>query len=305
MEKMSYEQFKLELTSCIRKKLKKEKDERELIVSHSAEEEDGTDMMYLHGNGEDVTFITGVSIRELYRFSRRGQTVGALAESFLCSGPADAHDPLLVMLRDYETARNSLFIRVRSADDLKNTLPEVPYRQVEDLVITAHLKIRSDDNSLSSTIVTNQMAETFGIPAEKVLQDAVENSSRMYPVKIRKISEILDDFDIEPFEDNMLVVTSTFGINGAAALFYPGVMETIGEMMKEDYYVLPCSLHEVIIAPEGIRPLACLRETVHNINRTIVETRDILSNNVYHYSCSRRRLEIAEEDETRSITDLS
>lgn len=33
-------------------------------------------------------------------------------------------------------------------------------------------------------------------------------------------------------------------IQGAACMFYPHVLEMIGEILKEDFYILPSSIHE-------------------------------------------------------------
>ena len=40
-------------------------------------------------------------------------------------------------------------------------------------------------------------------------------------------------------------------IQGAACMFYPHVLDMIGEILKEDFYILPSSIHEVIILPKS------------------------------------------------------
>ena len=45
----------------------------------------------------------------------------------------------------------------------------------------------------------------------------------------------------------MYVLTNSEGAYGASALFYPGVKEKVSEVIGGDYYVLPSSIHEVLI----------------------------------------------------------
>ena len=90
----------------------------------------------------------------------------------------------------------------------------------------------------------------------------------------------------------MYVLTNSTGSLGAAALFYPDVKEKAAELLGSDYYILPSSTHEVILVPDtaGINPKE-LCEMVKQANRTVVDEKDILSDNVYHYSRDERRLD--------------
>ena len=67
-------------------------------------------------------------------------------------------------------------------------------------------------------------------------------------------------------------------------LLYPGMMEMIADAAGGSYYVLPSSVDELIIVPdEGNLSLRRLKTTVRSINRSIVEEKDFLSDNVYYY----------------------
>ena len=50
---------------------------------------------------------------------------------------------------------------------------------------------------------------------------------------------------------SMYVLTNTSGSLGAAALFYPDVKDKAAELLGSDYYILPSSVHEVILVPES------------------------------------------------------
>ena len=52
-------------------------------------------------------------------------------------------------------------------------------------------------------------------------------------------------------EDIFYVLTNRYRNFGAACLLYEGCLERIGEKLGGEFYVLPSSVHEVIILPES------------------------------------------------------
>ena len=57
--------------------------------------------------------------------------------------------------------------------------------------------------------------------------------------------------------------------------------------MDDDYYVLPSSVHEVLIVPaEYVRNRQMLDEMVREVNQVCVEEEEILSDHAYYYDRS-------------------
>ena len=62
-----------------------------------------------------------------------------------------------------------------------------------------------------------------------------------------------------------------------------------------DYYILPSSIHEIMIKKDdGLLTAEELKEIVYQNNRmeVIVKQTDVLSDNVYHYSRKTKALRI-------------
>ena len=156
---------------------------------------------------------------------------------------------------------------------------------------------------------------------EELHQAALENSEKMFPLctfdlneRMRQsfiddmkqdgmpdemIEELLKDFP-ESRENAMTVVTNDVGVNGAAAIFYSGVMDKIAETTKGDYFILPSSVHETIILPDnGAMTAKELEAMVTEINATQVEPWDRLTDQVYHYDPIDRVFEKAATFEAR------
>ena len=76
---------------------------------------------------------------------------------------------------------------------------------------------------------------------------------------------------------------------GAGALFYPGVIERIHELLDGDFYVLPSSVHELIIMPVEDQDPEMLAGMIRSANRSVVEPGEILADDLYICESGRLR----------------
>ena len=67
-------------------------------------------------------------------------------------------------------------------------------------------------------------------------------------------------------------------------------MEMVGEILQRDYYILPSSVHEVVILPYS-REISKreMDDMVKDINETQVAEEEVLSDHVYLYERSTGR----------------
>ena len=70
----------------------------------------------------------------------------------------------------------------------------------------------------------------------------------------------------------------------AAVMFYPDFMDQVAKELGGDIFILPSSVHEVLILPDdGNMNAQELKEMVTSINASEVAPEDRLTDNVYHY----------------------
>ncbi|MBO5160276.1 MAG: hypothetical protein J6B94_11930 [Lachnospiraceae bacterium] len=243
--------------------------------------------------------------------------MGAIAESIEMEKP----EIDLASMVDFEKAKELLFIRVSSAEKNENYLKRVPHTIVEDIAITYHLQMNVDETGVASAVIANDTLRMYGVSVEELHKAAVENSEKLFPMYTFNLhermrqnyindmkNEGLSDEEIEmmleefPETDDhaMTVVTNDVGVNGAAVIFYPGVMDKLAEITDGDFFVLPSSVHEtIIIADRGDFSPEFLKEMVSEINATQVEPWDRLTDEVYHYDPIDRVFEKASSFEER------
>ena len=70
--------------------------------------------------------------------------------------------------------------------------------------------------------------------------------------------------------------------------------------MGGDFFLLPSSIHEVILVPDnGKMDYRELEKMVHEVNETQVRPTERLSDNVYHYDSKEKIFELASKTDAR------
>lgn len=162
-------------------------------------------------------------------------------------------------------------------------------------------------NSLTTALITNQIAEKLELTVDELAEAArrntvakfgieIDNAHRMGLYSLLKYPWTPEPFETVSMSESGLYVLSTgIRINGAALILLPDVLEQIGEKAKMDYFIIPSSIHELLVAKDdGLVSAKMLKELVHEGNRTdgIIKPEDVLSDNVYFYSRKDKALKI-------------
>ena len=218
---------------------------------------------------------------------------------------------------DYDRVKKNLFMKLSAADKNADVLEHTPHITKEDLALTFHIMLDQGEKGTATTMITDKMMDAYGVDLEKLYQDALHNSPVIAPAQIENMGEVLERMMLEDMKaagapaeviqemekdlqetsrDNpMTVITNDRSTDGAAAIFYPGVMDQVGERLNGDYFILPSSVHEILVVPDdGNISFRELTDMVKEVNRTQVAPEDRLTDQVYHYDTADRIFEKAE-----------
>lgn len=84
---------------------------------------------------------------------------------------------------------------------------------------------------------------------------------------------------------------------GAGCVLYKGILEQAAEQFGSGFYLLPSSVHEVILLPSAEQDdcsTGMLRGMVSEINRSdVIDEKDVLSDDVYYFDMKKNELAIA------------
>ena len=202
-------------------------------------------------------------------------------------------------LEKFEYVRDRIVYRLVNYEKNKEILEDCPHLRLYDLALTFRWVAHSDDIGISTALVTNQELQVWGISMNELLLAARENTPRLFPVHMIDMDEMIAQAGIPISLDEsaipMYIMTNEQEVNGASVLLYDNVLESFALEKKTDFYILPSSIHEVIIlldneyakAPEELARM--VRET----NRIVVDREEILSDHVYYYDREKDEIRIA------------
>ena len=200
-------------------------------------------------------------------------------------------------LFDYEKVRGKLFVRLCGISGREEMLEKMPHLCMEDLALTCHIFTDGYDGGFGSMPVNNDMLASYGITKEQLFSDAFESSARLFPAELHGLLSLLPEAVAAAGteDDNgALVLTNVRKACGAAALFYPGIMEMAAARLGGSYYILPSSVNELILLPDdGERDVQELEDTVRSVNRLVVGPSEFLSDHVYYYDAKAESFSLA------------
>ena len=259
-------------------------------------------------NREGVDTSPTIYIDHLYEKHLAGDDTKAMMMEVLDLYKDSLRDHPEIVQPDlsYESIKDNVSLRLIELKRNRMYLVDVPYMSVGNgFAVVCDIKMDNQEGSWRTTI-TREILEKNGYDKKLLftaaMRDAWEHDP---PVMMDMSGQLLGVHGLVnrlecsgPISDqeksNMYVLSNESGVLGASALFYPGVQEHIAEQLGESYYVLPSSVHEVLIVPEsagiGREELSGM---VRAANNTVVEAKDVLSDNVMHYDKDEKQLSIA------------
>ena len=210
----------------------------------------------------------------------------------------------LIDQNEYEALREKIFIRPLNYNDHRYELKDYVYRRVGDIVLVLYL-LASDERSgerhdVSSIKVPRVMMESWKLPEDEVWENAMSSTYMMSPPRMylnamdtykppyHKGAFMAFNSDIKSLSMMAVpTVTTTTQMNGAIAMFYPGVRERIAELFGDDYYVAFTSIHEGRLHKKGTISPREILQRVKEMNKRL-DSSEVLTRKVYLYESATK-----------------
>lgn len=233
--------------------------------------------------------------QEFEEYKSGHRTMEELAASIMRSFEEERQSKYEVINRlnfQWESMKDFITYRLINREKNEELLRTAPYEEFLDLALIYQYTVKLSGERQGTVQILNEHMERLQISQEELREAAWENTKRIYPPAIYAMQELLlgmkeplQEGEIE--KDNahgMYVLTNASGIHGAASLIYKEWLRKFAEAAGGGFYVLPSSIHEVILLPK--QPDICLRQlaaAVKEINATKVEATEVLSDQVYYF----------------------
>lgn len=300
-----YDSFVNELTGTVKKIMGEEYSAKIYKVTKNNSLE--LDSLVLLKKGKN--FAPNIYLQPYYEAYLEGTGIKELAER-LCGIYKHCTVPVVEEEFSYsfEDMKPFIIYRLVSFEKNKKLLEQVPHIKYLDLAITYYCLVRDDDNGIGTIRITNDHMQLWNTTVQEIHALASGNTKTIFPSTIRSMEEVINsmltdemlqgreelqmdlfplpfDTDVNKKQHKMYILSNFKGINGASCLLYENVLSEFAQLIQSDFYILPSSIHEIILVPYDKTILKeALTEMVEEVNRTQVSRDEVLSDRVYFYS---------------------
>jgi len=201
---------------------------------------------------------------------------------------------------DFEQARQRLVFQVVNYDKNEKRLVDLPHIRYLDLAVIFCCILQMENGEAATVTVKNEHLSLWHTDLDTVKKQAFDNTPRLLPAYIQPITDVIRDLaeanpplgrlltlpNEYPGDIPMLyVLTNESQIGGAACMLYPSMLADFAESLGSDLYILPSSIHEVLLLPTDLRDDdESLNELVQLVNNEQLPLTQQLSDHVYFYS---------------------
>lgn len=273
----------------------KQKEEVEITT---VKKNNGIELCGLYIKNPGINISPTIYLDEYYNYYLKGEGLDEIIQrirgeyEWKISQVTDYH----FNLEKFECVKDCIIYRLVNYEKNKEILEDCPHLKLYDLALTFRWVAHNDDIGISTALITNQEMTTWEISLNELLLTAKENTPRIFPPQIIDMNEMLQRAGVPSMEEEestipMYIITNKQEVNGASVLLYDDVLQKFAKHKNEDFYILPNSIHEVILVPSNrIDDPAPLFAMVADANKTVVALGDILSDSVYYYDRKKNQI---------------
>lgn len=184
--------------------------------------------------------------------------------------------------------------------ELLSQIPHIPYL---DLAIVFYSLLAADSTGSTTILIRNTHLKRWNISSRLLYSLAMANTPSLLKSRIDNLAELLSvhtpkemlpDIDI-PLEEGtgcpLYLLTNHSRLQGAACILYPNILSDFSAQKGSDLYIIPSSIHEVLLLPvsASMDPKA-INGVIREVNSTQLSPEEILSDHVYYYNRSKNEI---------------
>ena len=196
----------------------------------------------------------------------------------------------------WEKVQNKVYPMIVSAKENEDLKGKYFYQEYLDFLIL--YVIRVTEVGIGSIKITKQMVKSWKVSEYEIHHQAVENL-KTDGYRVRSLNSVVKENLLGITEDAeeeieeaepMYVLTNQIKYFGAAGIFLCAEMfqKIVG---KQNFYILPSSVHELILVKDTDGyDMETLSTMVRNVNEEQVTEDERLSNHAYYYDWRQNRI---------------
>ncbi|MBQ6304640.1 MAG: hypothetical protein IJK83_11550 [Clostridiales bacterium] len=293
---MNYEEFREELMELVSEEINERGLEDLSLKFTTIDSPDGMTDRLMVSVG-DSKMSMAFRLEEIYRNVCDGEDINAAVRKIgntieeSISVIKSKEETVKSFVTDYDRVREHTYLRLIPGNS--PILKDAPHKDVGDMavVVAIHLESMSDDAGKSVVCVSKPLMEMYGIDEAQLFTDAELACTKNDPMRFVPLGDMIRHLiDSNELPDPAEVGITTYiasnesGFQGAGVIAYPGFFDKAAAELGGSFWMLPSSVHEfILIKDDGAANAKDLNAMVRNVNETVLEPRDFLSDQCYHY----------------------
>lgn len=203
----------------------------------------------------------------------------------------------------WSAVREKVVMKVINYNYNQELLKSVPHDRFLDLAVVYYYILDTKEDHEATVLIHNHHIDLWEIDKDELKSAAWSNYQKFYEISVQGLDEAimemvgmsLSEMEQRPrrMQPILYLVTNQRQINGATAILFPDKMKALAEYLQTDLYILPSSIHELLVFPKTVEIAEKLKEIVHDINVTSVQRAEVLSDEVYLYSRDTGEIKLA------------
>ena len=203
------------------------------------------------------------------------------------------------ILKHFDTIKDKIVYKVVNYRSNEKLLEQVPHKRILDLAVVFYCLLDNEYGRSATALMYNNNLKNWNVTIDDVYKAALKNTPDLLHSKISSMAALFEkcgvnvdgeEVDLKDYvPSDMYVLTNESKLNGAACILYENVLYDFAQKLGADLYILPSSVHEVILLPKlSMFEKDELVNMVKEVNTEGVAADEVLSDHVYEYNRTER-----------------
>ncbi len=211
---------------------------------------------------------------------------------------------------NYESIKGRIAMKLIHTERNEALLKDVPHVEFLDLSVVFQVSIADENIGAASILIHNAHTKLWGVDCQELYRRALRNTPKLLQYEIKSMRDVMaeilrskadkcgeggyDDYRQELEQCvPMYVLSNKNRTDGAACMLYPNLIRDFAKAMGSDLYIIPSSIHELLLLPAGdADESSSIRNIIWDVNETQLLEEEILSDSLYIYDRALEQIKI-------------
>ena len=232
-----------------------------------------------------IMVIPVFSYQDFYPLIQKGETPDRVLELIARAASESMVPPEFALSEEQSIPairKEDLVLQIINYEKNREYLKDKPYRRFLDLAIICCSVVNTADKQIYAAVINHEVMKMLALSEEEMFQAARSQMETRMPCRLLQVYQQLYAYTNKEF------------YLGAVSLLEKEGFRTLAQQFWDDLYVLPASIHEVMLLPSKLLSLRSAQDLLRKANQEATKPEEWLSDQVYLYQRGSDEITLAE-----------